>query len=168
MQRAHEQQRRCAGIESSNAAGLHGAAEVVDDEGQAAPRRTVRRVGVERHDDLPSLAVHVDRDVLGHDALGEGDELLGDAAQHLARIRARRVDLREGHEHGRRTRHGRLHRRDEEVLLRLEVPQHRRRRHAEDGGDVGQRGSVEAFLSEHAPCGLEDLLAGDARWASHL
>lgn len=112
--------------------------------------------------------MHVDRDVLRHDVLGEGDEILGDAAQHFARIGRGRIDIHQFEEERRRRRNGVLHRRREEGLLRFEVPEDRGRRHAENGGNVRQRGSVEPLLAEDAPGSQQQLITGDTRWASHL
>ncbi len=112
--------------------------------------------------------MHVDGDVLGHDVLGEGDEVLGDAAQHFAGIGLSRVDVYQLEKERRRARNAILHGRGEEGLLRFEVPEDRGRRHAENGSDVGQRGAVETLLAEDAAGGLKQFVTRDPRWASHL
>ncbi len=112
--------------------------------------------------------MHVDGDVLGHDVLGEGDELLGDPAQDLAGVGLGRVDVRQLEQERRRRGNGVLHGREEESLLGLEMPEDGGGRHAEDGGNVGQRGGVETLLAEDATGGLEQFIPGDARWSAHL
>ena len=112
--------------------------------------------------------MHVDGDVLGDDLLRERDELLGHAPQDVARIGLGGIDVRQVDDEVRRPRHAALHGGAEEGLLRLEMPQHGGRGDAHGNGDVGQRGGVEALLSEDAAGGLEQLFASDARRASHL
>jgi len=168
VQRAHEEEGGRARVEGADAPGLHGPPEVVADGRQPALRRAVGRIRVERHYQLPGTAVHVDRDVLRHDVLGEGDEVLGDAPQHFARIGRGRIDIHQLEKERRRRGNGVLHRRREEGLLRFEVPENRGRRHAEDGGNVGQRSGIETLLAEDAPGSQQHLVPGNAWWASHL
>lgn len=169
VQRAHEEQGRRAGLEGPDAPRLHRTPEVVGDRNQPAFRRTVRRLRVERHKQRPLRpAVHVDGDVLRHDALREGDEVLGNAAQHLARIAVGRIDVHEVENELRRRRHPALHRSQKQLLFGGEVAQDGGRRHAQDAGDVGERGRVEALLSEDAPSCLKQFVPCDARRPSHL
>lgn len=112
--------------------------------------------------------MHVDRDVFRHDVLGEGDEVLGNAAQHFARVGRGRIDVHQLEEKGRRRRNAGLHGRGKEGLFRFDVPEHRGRGHAENGGNIGQRGGIETLLAEDAAGSQQQFVPGDARWASHL
>lgn len=145
------------------------AAEVVLDEADAAARRRVFLVRVERHDErgLTRAAVHVQRDLHGHDALDERDELAREVAEHDARI-GRGVDGLEVRERGRQLDRADLHRFGEERLLRADVAEERRGRHAELARDVGERRAFEALLGEKAACGCEKRDAVDGRWPAHL
>jgi hypothetical protein len=169
VERSHEQQGRRLGIEGADPPGVHGPAEVVADDGQPAARRTVGRVRVERDDQTPlGAGVHVDGDVLRHETLGEGDELLGHLAQHLARIGVDGVHTGQCQDYGRGSGESSLHGGLKEGLLRLEVPEDGCRRDADDFGDIGERRAVEAPLAEDAAGGLEQIVTGDARWTAHL
>lgn len=164
LQRAHEEQRGGARIADPQPAGGGGAAEVVGDDGEAAARRAVG-FGVERQDH---------RGVLGHDdvagdhLLGEGDELLGDAAEDHARIFGGR-GRGQGEDAGRRLDDLRAaHGLGEERVLGADVAEKRGGRDLELAGDVGQGGGGEALGGEDAAGGVEDLIAADARGAAHL
>lgn len=111
--------------------------------------------------------MHVDREVLGDRAGDEGNELLGQPAQHDARVRGC-VDVRELRHAARQLDVVRAHGRGEERLLGRHVAQHRGGGDVQLAGDVGQRGGLEAFGGENAPRGVEELFPGDARGASHL
>ena len=50
LQRAHEKERGRPWIAFSDHAGIHRAAEVIADDSQATPGRTVGSVGIERYD----------------------------------------------------------------------------------------------------------------------
>lgn len=148
-------------------AGLGGAAEVVGDDDQAAARRGVVAADVEGQDDRRlRLAVHVDGEVLGDGAGDERHELLGQAAEDDAWIlgAAGGLEMDDGRRHfdvaG-------AHGRREEGLLRPHVPQHGGRRDFQLGGNVGEGGGLEALGGKDAAGSLEELLAGDGRWAAH-
>ena len=156
---AHEEPRGGARIVDADHARLFGAAEVVLDDLDAAARRAVLVPGLLAH-------VHEDGDVLGEDALGEGDELLGDAAEDDARIGGCVDGLERDDE---RRRLGRqMHRLGEERVLGANVAQHRGRGHLQLAGDVGERGRFEPLGGENVPGHAEELLAIDGRRASHL
>jgi hypothetical protein len=166
-QRAHEQQRRRTRILDVDDACVVRAAEVVRDDLQAAPRRTVLTARVERHHEGRVRAlVHAEHDVLDDRLARERNPLFRYMPKDDARIR-RRVDCFEV-DNARRQFDTAAHGRVEQRLLRLEVPEHRRRRDAEVGGDVGERGGREALLRERGARCLKDLLAADRRWTSHL
>ena len=169
MQGPHEQKGGGAGVECANLSGRHGPTEVIADQGQPAPRGAICGIGIERHDQLPlGAGVHVNGDVLGHHPLGKGDELLGDGAEHLAGIGRGGVDGGQIQKECRRRRDARLHGRPKKGLLRFEVTEHRCRRHPDDGGDVRERRGIEPFLAEGPASRLEQIIAGNARWPSHL
>ena len=167
LKRSHEQQSKRPRIALPDDAGLHRPSEVVGDERKHAPRWTVLRIGIERHDERSRAFVHVDGDVLGNDLFHEWHEALGDAAEHDARI-ARRIDVLEIEDKLRRGGDARAHRRSEELLLRARMPKDRGGRDAQLVGDVGQRGRIEAFRGEHTSCRFQELFAGDPRRPAHL
>jgi hypothetical protein len=164
LQRSHEKQRRGVRVVDAQPAGGGGAAEVVGDDGEAATRGAVA-VGIERQDQRGVLGYD---DVAGDHALGERYEFLGDAAQDDARIFRRRSggqredagrrldDLRAAHGLG------------EQGVFGADVAEECRGGDAELAGDVGQGGGGEALGGEDAAGGFEDLIAADARGASHL
>lgn len=163
---AEEEQGGRARIVEADDAGGGGAAEVVGQDLHAPARRAVRLVGIKGNHERARAAVHVDREVRGDRVLHEGNEVLGEGAEHDARIGGR-IDVRQlGHE----LRHfdlGRTHGLGEQGLLRFDV--------AEDGGggdaellrDVGERRGLVALGGEDAGGGGEELGAGDAGRASH-
>lgn len=168
LQRPHEEQRRGARIADPQTAGGGGTAEVVGDDGEAAARRAVGLV--ERQDQRrpPRVLVHGDDDAGGDDPLGERDELLGDAAEDGARIGVGGGGG-ELEDAGRRLEHRTaLHGLVEEGVLGVDVAEERRGGDVQLAGDVGQGGGGEAFGGEDAAGGVEDLIAADARGASHL
>jgi hypothetical protein len=167
LQRAHEEQRGGARVLDADDAGLGGAAEVVGDDAEAAARRRILGADVEGEDDRGlRAAVHVDGEVLGDGVRDEGNELLGEPAQHDARVlgaaRGLKMDDRGG-----QLDVARAHGRGEEGLLRLGVAKERRGRDVQLGSDVGERRGFEALRGEDAAGGLEDELAGDGRRAAH-
>ena len=48
------------------------------------------------------------------------------------------------------------------------MPEQRRGGDLQLDGNVGKRGRGEALLREDAPRGVQELLAADGRWPSHL
>lgn len=169
VKRPHEKEGSGARVEWSDFPGRHGPAEVIAYDGQPTPGRTVGSLGVKGHDQLPlRAAVHVDGNVLGHHTLRERHEVLGDGTQNLARICRCGIDERQLHDERRRRRDIRLHGRPKEGLLRLEVPQHGRGRHTYDGGDIRERGGIEALLAEDVTRSLKQVVSGHTRWPAHL
>jgi hypothetical protein len=167
LQRSHEEERGGARILHADDAGLGGAAEVIGDDGQAAARRGVFAADVEGQDDRGlRAAVHVDGEVLGDGARDERDELLGQAAEDDARVLGAAGGLQPD-DARRQLDVARAHGRGEKGLLGRRVAQDRGRRDAELRGDVGEGGGLEALRGEDAPGGLEELFAGDGRWAAH-
>jgi hypothetical protein len=112
--------------------------------------------------------VHGHDDAAGDDALGEGNELLGDAPEDHARIglggRAHQIANRSGDF----DRLAAAHRLGEERILGDGMAEQSGGGHAELAGDVGQRGGGETFGGENATGGVEDLIAADARRTAHL
>jgi hypothetical protein len=129
LQRAHEKQCRGSRVAAPDHAGIHGTTEVVADDRQAASRRAVGSIGVERYDQRSCPLVDVNRDVFGNDLFRERNELLRDPAQYDPRIGSR-VDVGELQDAIRRLRHPAAHREAEELLFRVDVTQHSGRRHA--------------------------------------
>ena len=160
VDRAHEEPRRRARIVDADHAGGGGAAEVVFDDLDAAARRAVWIL-------RQRPRVHEDGDVLREDLPRERDELLGNAAQHVARIGRRGVDRRQLDDERRRLRR-KMHGRGEQRVLRRDVAQDGCGRDLQLAGDVGKRGGVEAFCSEDALGDGEQLVPADGGRASHL
>lgn len=167
LELAHEEQRERTRITGTDDAGVHRAAEVVGDDGDRTARRTVVRRGVEGDDQrgLPRRQVHLHRDRGADDAPHERNHLFRESAQHDARIlgRIRAGELLEKDRHADLRAHGA----GEEILLRRKVPQDRGRRHADALADVRERRPIEAPSHENGSRSLEDLIAVDARRASH-
>jgi len=159
MNRADEEPRRRARIFDANHTGARCVLEVVLDDLDAAARRAVL---VESE----VTRVHEDGDVLGEDVLREGDELFGDAAEHIARIGLRRVDGCKL-ENERRRLERKMHRFREQRVLRWHVAQQRRRRDAELGRDVRERRPFEPLRCERLARDGEQTIAADDRRASH-
>jgi hypothetical protein len=168
VDRAHEQEGGGAGVKVPDAAGVHGPAEVVGDEGDTLTRGAVRVVAVEREDELLGPGLHEDGHGLADDALAEGDEAAGQRAEHIARIFLGGVDVLQLEDEARRRGHARLHGGGEEGLLAVEVAEDGGGRDPELAGDVGQRGAVEALFAEDAAGRLEEGVAGDACGSSYL
>jgi len=167
LQRSHEKQRRRLRIADAQASRRRGAAEIAGDDGKPAARRAVRLIEGQYQRSAPRVSVHGHDDAAGDDALGERDELGGDAAEHHARV-GLAGRLRQVANHRRQLDGAAVHRLAEQRVLRLHVPEQRGGGDAELAGDVGQRSGGEALGGEDAAGGLEDLIAADARRASHL
>jgi hypothetical protein len=116
LERAQEEKCEGARVALADHAGVHRAAEVIGHDHEPAAGRAVRRFRIERHHDRAGLLVHIDGDVLADDFLDERNELLGDTAQHAARI-GPGVDVFQPDDERRRTRQARAHRRAEQLLL---------------------------------------------------
>jgi hypothetical protein len=112
--------------------------------------------------------MHGHDDAAGDDALGEGDELLGDAPKNQARVRVGRRAHQLANGGGDLDGLAAAHRLGEERVFGDGVAEQRGGRHAELAGDVGQGGGGEALGGENAAGGVEDLIAADARRAAHL
>lgn len=141
--------------------------EVVGDDRQAATRRAVLVIRMEgKSDGGTRLRVNRDSDVLRDGRRGKWDPALRDGSQNDAGIGAgiNRLQI----DDALRQRDRGPHRGVEQLLLRCEVTQDSRRRDAELAGDVGESRGAEARRGEAAPAGVEDLVAGDGRWAAHL
>ena len=160
MNGADEESRRRARIFDANGAGARGALEIVLDDLDPAPRRAVL-VHAE------AAGVHEDGDVLGEDVLREGDELLGHAPEHVARIGFRCIHRRELDDERRRLER-QMHRLGEQGVLRRHIAQERGRRDAQLGSDVRERRSLEAFRGERFARNGEQAVAADDRRAAHL
>lgn len=112
--------------------------------------------------------MHGHDDAAGDDALGERDELLGDAPEDDARIGLARRAHQFADRGGDFDRFAAAHRLGEERVLGDGVAEQRRGRHTELAGDVGQRGGGKALGGKNAAGSVEDLIAADARRATHL
>jgi len=168
LELAEEQQGQRARIGAADDAGLDRAAKVRGGDAQHAARRRVLVLRVEGNDErgLPRGLMHLHGDGGADHGADEGDELLGEAAEHEARIGGR-VDARELVDEGRDDEGARAHRRGEEVLLGAEMAKDRGRRDLQLGRDAGERGGGEAALGEGGARGFEDLIAGDTRRTAH-
>ena len=167
LQRAHEEEGGGARFFHLQDAGLGGAAEVVGDDAEAAARRGVVVADVEGADDRRlRAAVHVDGEVLGDRAGDEGDELLGQAAKHDARIFGAAGGL-EADDTGRQLDVPRAHGGGKEGLLGGNMAKDRGGGDAELGGDVGERGGFEALLGKDAPRRFQKAFTGDRRRTAH-
>lgn len=164
-----EEHGRRAGIAAADHPRVHGPPEVVDDDAQATAGGTLVVLGVERHHHRrrARAVVHGDGDGGPDDLHHEGHELLGEAAEDYARVlgRVRGGQLLDVRRHGHA---GAAHGRVEEGLLGWEVPEDGRGGYAEGRGDVRQGSPGEALLGEDAAGRIQELIAGDARWAAHL
>lgn len=166
MERAEEEEGGRARILEADDARLRGAAEVVGEDFDAAARRAVRLVRIERHDERARALVHEDGDVRGDRVLHERDELLGERAEDDARVGGR-IDALQRIDEFRHPDLPRPHGLGEQRLLRIDV--------AEDGGggdaellrDVGERRGLEALRGKDLGGSGEELVSGDAGRASH-
>lgn len=164
LQLADEEQRQRIRIAAAHGAGLHRALEVIGEQPQRAPRWDLFRLRVERHDEGRRMQVHGDRRT-DHGA-DERDDLVREIREHDARV-ALRIRRREIEDEIRQVDPARAHRRAEERLFRIEVPEDRGRRDPELARDVRERRAGEAARAERAASGVENLIARDARRASH-
>lgn len=169
LELAHEEQRHRPRAAAADRAGVHGPAEVVGEDAQAAARRRFGAAGIERHDDggLARAEVHLHGDGGADHVLHERHDLLGETAQDDARV-CGAVDGRQLFDARRDGDLASARGGGEELLLRGEVPQKRGRRDADFAGHVGQRRAGEAARGEGPAGGVEDLIAADARWTAHL
>lgn len=115
---------------------------------------------------LPRREMHLHRDRGADDRADERDKLLGEAAQHDARV-VRAGSARELFHERRDGDVARAHRRREKLLFRGEVPQDRRRRDAQARGDVRKRRCREAARGKGVARGMKNLFAADPRRSSH-
>jgi hypothetical protein len=168
LQRSHEEQRGRLRIAHAQPARRRGAAEVAGHDGEAAARRAVRLIEGQYQRSAPRVSVHGHDDATGDDALGEGDELRGNAAEDDARVglagRARQIADRRRNLDGLAA----AHRFGEERVFGVDVAQERGGGDAELAGDIGEGGGGEPLGAEDATGGVEDLVAADARRAAHL
>lgn len=167
LQLAHEEERERARVAAAHGAGVDAAAEVVADHANGHARRALLVFGAERQLESGLRGeVHLHRDRGADDAADERDDLMREVTQHDARVFGSVGGgeiVEEGRDHG-----AARHRAHEELLLGREVAQDRGGGHAEGAADVGEGGAVEAAGDEDRTGSVEDLVAGDARWASHL
>jgi len=168
LQLSEEEKSVGAGIAAAERARRDRAAKVVADDGEHASRRRGLRVRVEWNDEccLPRGEMHLHGDRGANDHADERHELFGEMAEHGARVR-RCIDARKLGNEWRDLDRARAHRGGEQLLLRREVTQDRRRRDAQCRRDVGERRRGESPRGEDVAGGLEDLFAADARRASH-
>ena len=167
LQRSHEEQRGRLRIANAQPSRRCGAAEVAGDDGKATARRAVRLIEGQYQRSAPRVSVHGHHDAAGDDVLGERDELGGHAAEDDAGV-GLAGRLRQVADHRRQLDDLAVHGLAEQRVLRLHVAQERGGGDAELAGDVGQRGGGEALGGEDAAGGFQDLIAADARRASHL
>lgn len=169
LELSHEEQRHRPRVAAPDRSGVHGSAEVVGEDAQPAPRRRLGAAGVERHDDggLARAEVHLHGDGGADHALDERHDLLGEAAQDDPRI-GRRVDRGQLVDTRRDGDLASARGGDEELLLRVEMPQERGRRDADVLRHVGEGGAGEPPGDEGPAGGIEDLIAADSRWTAHL
>lgn len=156
-------------VAAADGAGVHGPGEILRQHADPAPRRRLLGARIERDDDrsLPRGQVHVHGDGGTERVRGEGDHLLGEAAQDQPRVGGG-VGIRELVEKRWQIEVARAHRGGEQLLLRGEVAEDRRRGDAQGLGDVGEGSGVEAAPGKGVPGGVEDLLLRDAWRAAHV
>lgn len=166
-ERSHEQERGRAWIGDADRARFARAPEVARHDREAAARRAVFAARIERNDQRGIAAlVHGEDEVLHDGRSGERHPLFGDAPEDDARIR-RGIDVLEL-ENAVRQLDAAAHGRFEQRLFRIEMTKDGGRSDAELACDIGERRRREALLREHAPGGVEDLLAADGRRPAHL
>lgn len=164
LELAEEEERERARIGFADGAGADRAREVVREDADDPARRDLLVLRIERHDDRGRVHLYGDRGT--DDAAEERDHPARELAQDDARIRGS-VEAGDGRDEVGGHDAPVAHRRGEELLLRGEVAQDRRGRDAEGARDVGERRRGEPAGTERAAGGLEDLIGGDARRASH-
>ena len=167
LQRAHEEKGSGAGIPNPDHSGIAGAAEVLADDAETAPWRSVAAGGVER-DDKGSLgaAMHVDRKVLAEGGLNERHEAFCQIAKNHPGVGSGIDRPQFGNELGQL--HPRsLHGHGEQLLFGTAVPEDGGRGDLQPPGDFGERGCLETLLDEDDPGGIQDLGTADAGRTSH-
>lgn len=168
VQVADEEERRGPGIFDADRSRFSGAAKVVAHERDSALRRTLIARGVEGDEQRRALRprVHVHGEVRKEDLAHERHELFCEPAKHHARIRVSR--RRRQLLHARRVIDDpAAHGLGEQLLLRVDVTQDRRRRHVQLSGNVGQSDRLEPSADEQTARLGENLFAGDAWRTAH-
>ena len=164
LELADEEDGQRARIGFADHAGADRAREVVGEDADGVTRRDFLVLRIERHDQRGRVHLHRDR---GADDGGEErDHAPRELGQHDARI-GRGVERQHGRDEIRRGDGAAAHRRVEELLLRIEVAEDRGGRDVDLGGNLRESGGREAARAEVAAGGGEDLIARDARRASH-
>lgn len=165
---SEKEERVSARIAAADRARIDRAAEVVADHREHAPRRSGLCVRIERDDErrLPRGEMHLYGDRGADDRADERHELFCEIAEHIARIGGT-VDMCELGDERRNLDRARAHRCREQILLRREVTQDRRRRDAQRRRDVGERRRRESARGEDVAGRVENLLVADPRRASH-
>lgn len=169
LQRSHEEQRRGARIADFQSARDYRPPEVVGDDGEAAAGWAVA-FGIEGKNECGALCtgVHGHHDVRSDHGLGEGDELLGHAAEDDAGIGVRGSGGQVADAGGRLDHVAAVHGLGEEGVLGIDVAEEGGGGDVQFAGDVGEGGGGKALRGEETPGGGEDLIAVDARRATHL
>lgn len=167
VKRSEEEAGGRALVGDSDASGITGAGEVTLDHAQRPPWRRTLSLPIEREPQLARSLVHVDGDDRRDDTGQKRDEVACELPEHGARILVARQRL-ERVDAGRQLEMAPLHRLEEELLLRFDVPQQRGRRHVQLAGNVGERGGLEALLCEDAPRDGQQCGALDRCRAAHL
>jgi len=167
MQGTEEEACRGAWIVDADRAGINRAFEVRLDDAERAARWCALGLAIEGQPDLGGALVHMNGDH-GRDHAGEErHQLAREVLKNLTRI-LRTGSPRQLLNALRQFDASALHRLEEEVLLRLHVPQQRRRRDAQLTGNVGQGGGLETLLREDPTRRREQLGSLNRRRASHL
>ena len=154
-------------VGDADSSGGAGAREIPLDHAQRPAGRRAIGLAIERKADLRGALVHVNGDDGRDDAGEERDELARELPQYLSRLfiarqRVEDVDRR------RELDVARLHRLEEERLLRLDVAEEGGRRDVQLARDVRQRRRLEALPGEDTARDREQLGALDGGRASHL
>ena len=150
-----------------DASGIAGTGKVRLDDPQRAPWRRIVGFPIERQPNLGGALVHVNGDHGRDDAGEKWDQLARKLPENGSRILFPGQRL----EHVERRRQldvARLHRLEEELLLRLDVAEERGGRDVQLARDVGQRRRLEALPGEDAAGRGEQLGPLDGCRASHL
>ena len=164
LELAEEEQGERARICLADDTGANGPGEVVGEDPDRAARWNLLVLRIEGHDDGGRVHLHGNRGA--DDVAEEGDHPAGKLTEDDTRIGGC-VESGDGGDEVGRGDAAIAHRRGEQLLLRREVAEDRRGRDVERAGDVGQRRRREAAGTERDARGLEDLIARDARRASH-
>jgi hypothetical protein len=164
LELSEEEQGQGAGIGGADGAGFHRPGEVVGEDADGAARRDLLVARIEGEHER--RRVHLHGDGGADDSAEERHHAQGELAQHDARL-GRGIELGQGEDELRHGDGARAHRRVEESLLGIEVPEDGRGRDFQRRGDVRQRRGGEAARAEGGPRGIEDLIATDAWWSAH-